>query len=89
MNSFRRSRIQCWLMALLCAGTSAVSVWLAYRGEWSRFGAFLAGLPSVWKSPGYRSAYLSHWALPLFLSYAIVLCGSIFLGLRRLKRDAR
>ena len=76
------------LLAALVAASSAVAV-LAVRGEWSQFGSFFAGLPAAWKTPGPRRMYLARWVLPMAGVYAVVLCGSIFFGLRRLRKGAR
>lgn len=76
------------LLGALVMASSAAAV-LAVRGEWAQFGIFFAGLPAVWKTPGPRRMYLSRWVLPMVGVYAVVLCGSIFLGLRRVRKGAR
>lgn len=63
-------------------------VFLMVRGQWTEFGRFVMGLPGNWRNPGYRRAYVSHWIVPLAMAYIVVLCGSIFWGLRRLRRGA-
>lgn len=76
------------LLAALIAASSA-AVMLAARGEWAQFGSFFTGLPAAWKTPGPRREYMVRWILPMVGVYAVLLCGSIFLGLRRLRKGAR
>jgi hypothetical protein len=86
MNSARLFRI------LLVAGwvlAFAAGAFFVVTGQWTQFGAFVAGLPAGWKAPGFRRAYLAHWLLPALAAYVILLCGSIFLGLRRMRKGAR
>ena len=80
---FRWSLVGARVLALL-AGTLLVE-----RGKWAGFGGFLAGLPAGLKTGGYRRTYLAHWVLPFLLVYAAMLCGSIFFGLRRLRKGVR
>ena len=80
---FRLLLLAAWAAALACAIAFAV------RGDWTRFGGFVAGLPAAWKSGGYRRAYLAHWIPPALIAYVFLLCGSIFFGLRRLRKGAR
>ena len=81
-SRFRLLLFAGWVAAL------AAGVVFAVRGEWTGFGAFVAGLPAGLKVGGYRRAYLAHWVLPGLGVYVIVLCGGIFFGLRRLRKGA-
>jgi len=80
---FRWLLVGAWALALVAGAV------LVHRGEWAQFGGFLAGLPAGWKTGGYRRTYLAHWVLPMLLVYAAMLCGSIFFGLRRLRKGVR
>jgi len=82
-HRFRLLLLVLWGIALL-AGAGLVR-----RGEWAQFGGFLAGLPASWKAGGPRRVYLAHWVLPMLTAYVLLLCGSIFFGLRRLRKGAR
>lgn len=78
-------------LLLFVAWAAALGVAIAFvvRGDWAQFGGFLAGLPAGWKSGGFRRAYLQRWILPASAAYVLLLCGSIFLGVRRLRKGAR
>jgi hypothetical protein len=91
MNPPRRSRLRFSLTVAACLTAcvaACIAALLLDRGEWRQLGGVLGGLPFAAKSPGYRWAYLSRWAIPLFLSYLAVLCGGVFWGLRRLRKGA-
>jgi hypothetical protein len=89
MTASRRNRLRLLLLAAAGGTALAVCVFFAWQGQWVQFGGFVASLAAIRKAPGRRWSYISHWVLPLSLSYGIVLCGSIFWGLRRLRKGAR
>ena len=72
-----------WTLALVAA-----AIGMRDSG-WAQFGSFLAESIRGWKTGSYRRLYLAHWVLPMLLAYTLMLCGGIFLGLRRLRKGAR
>jgi len=89
MTTTQRRRIRLYLLVVACATAWALCALIVYRGEWTDFVRFVATLPAGQKVPGLRWAWVSRWIVPTALTYGIVLCGSIFLGLRRLRKGAR